>query len=121
FRFEGHVTIAIEVRDATDEILLNAIELDVRRATVTGAAWTWGASIALNEATERCHLRLEAPLPPGAYALAIEFGGILNDKLRGFYRSVYKDGGETRYLAATQFEATDARRAFPCWDEPAFK
>src|SRR5262249_32655576 len=48
--------------------------------------------------------------------------GTLNDKLRGFYRSKYKNAAsETRYLAATQFEATDARRAFPCWDEPAFK
>ncbi|MGH9283476.1 MAG: M1 family metallopeptidase, partial [Acidimicrobiales bacterium] len=47
------------------------------------------------------------------------FTGALNDKLRGFYRSTYKDpSGATRTLAATQFEATDARRAFPCWDEP---
>src|SRR5207253_7218660 len=50
------------------------------------------------------------------------FRGTLNDKLRGFYRSVYKDpSGVSRTMAATQFEATDARRAFPCWDEPSFK
>ncbi len=48
--------------------------------------------------------------------------GTLNDKLRGFYRSTYKDqSGTTQTMAATQFEATDARRAFPCWDEPDFK
>src|SRR4029079_3257598 len=48
--------------------------------------------------------------------------GTLNDKLRGFYRSTYKDQeGMTQTIAATQFEATDARRAFPCWDEPDFK
>jgi len=46
----------------------------------------------------------------------------LNDRLLGFYRSQYKDGkGKTKYLATTQFEAADARRAFPCWDEPAVK
>src|SRR5207244_4135285 len=67
----------------------------------------------------------------------LAFTGRLNDKLRGFYRSSYKDAsgamhwvaatrcmdasGAMHLVAATQFEATDARRAFPCWDEPAFK
>src|SRR5262249_32727550 len=56
------------------------------------------------------------------YAIRLTFTGTLNDKLRGFYRSRYKrQDGEWRWLAATQFEATDARRCFPCWDEPAFK
>ncbi len=58
----------------------------------------------------------------GQWRLKLTFSGTLNDKLRGFYRSKYKNReGEWRWLAATQFEATDARRAFPCWDEPAFK
>jgi puromycin-sensitive aminopeptidase len=61
-------------------------------------------------------------LAPGHYALQIQFAGVLNDKLHGFYRSVYKDAdGRDQPLASTQFESTDARRAFPCWDEPAFK
>ncbi|KAG0173479.1 hypothetical protein DFQ28_007122 [Apophysomyces sp. BC1034] len=54
--------------------------------------------------------------------LDISFEGILNDQMAGFYRSSYKDAdGNTQVLATTQFEATDARRAFPCWDEPAIK
>ena len=54
--------------------------------------------------------------------MQIQFSGILNDKLHGFYRSTYKDAdGQDKPLASTQFESTDARRAFPCWDEPAFK
>ena len=65
---------------------------------------------------------LRATIAPGTWRLRLAFRGTLNDKLRGFYRSTYKDpSGATRTLAATQFEATDARRAFPCWDEPAFK
>ena len=56
-----------------------------------------------------------------SYRLDLEFHGILNDELRGLYRSTYKVDGETRIMATTQFEATDARRAFPCWDEPAMK
>ena len=61
-------------------------------------------------------------LNPGRWELQIAFSGILNDKLHGFYRSTYKDpNGREKTLASTQFESTDARRAFPCWDEPAFK
>ena len=51
-----------------------------------------------------------------------QFTGVLNDKMAGFYRSKYTNTqGESRYMAVTQFEATDARRCFPCWDEPSLK
>src|SRR5437773_5805995 len=67
-------------------------------------------------------MRFTREVAPGAWRRRLAFTGILIDKLRGFYRSSYKDPtGEGRLMAATQFEATDARRAFPCWDEPAFK
>jgi puromycin-sensitive aminopeptidase len=120
----GEVTIALTVQEATREIVLNAIELAIDSAVLTDAAGkvSHAATITLEEATERCRLTLPAPVPLGPYLLRLAFRGTLNDKLRGFYRSQYKDaGGATHVLAATQFEATDARRAFPCWDEPAFK
>ena len=61
-------------------------------------------------------------LQTGTGTLKIDFVGELNDKMKGFYRSRYTTpAGEVRYAAVTQFEATDARRAFPCWDEPAIK
>jgi puromycin-sensitive aminopeptidase len=76
----------------------------------------------VDEAAERCRITFTSSIAPGTWRLRLTFTGILNDKLRGFYRSSYKDpSGEPRLMAATQFEATDARRAFPCWDEPAFK
>ena len=62
------------------------------------------------------------PHTTGKLDLHVEFTGILNDKLCGFYRSNYtRKDGTTAYAATTQFEATDARRAFPCWDEPSCK
>lgn len=48
----------------------------------------------------------------------MSFIGVLNDKMCGFYNSTYTEDGEKKQMATTQFEATDARRAFPCWDEP---
>ena len=68
------------------------------------------------------HQLWRAPPTPGCWQLHLTFTGILNDKLHGFYRSTFKDeDGNERVIATTQFEATDARRAFPCWDEPDFK
>ena len=80
------------------------------------------ASVSLDEASERATLTVPTPLPPGDAVVSLRFRGQLNDKLRGFYRSTFTDDdGNDRVIATTQFEATDARRAFPCWDEPDFK
>ena len=121
--FHGHVTIAVTVVRPTDVIIFNSLELAIENAVVEDAAGgRQSASIALDEPLQRCGLTVAQPLAPGQWRLHIEFRGTLNDKLRGFYRSTYKDqNGSTQTLAATQFEATDARRAFPCWDEPDFK
>jgi puromycin-sensitive aminopeptidase len=121
--FTGEVSIAVTVHEVVAEIVLNAAELQLSEAVVENDnGVSQPATMALDEATERCQLTFPNPIPPGAWRLRLSFRGTLNDKLRGFYRSTYKDAeGATKVLAATQFEATDARRAFPCWDEPAFK
>jgi puromycin-sensitive aminopeptidase len=80
------------------------------------------SSIALDEAKDQLTLTFATALPKGAMTLALTFVGCLNDKMAGFYRSMYKGtDGSQKVMATTQFEATDARRSFPCWDEPAFK
>ena len=121
--FTGEAAVTITVRRATKTIVLNAAELDVTSAVIAdGRGASNRAVIALEEPAERCRLTFPAPLAPGTWTLRLSFNGRLNDKLRGFYRSTYKDtAGAARVMAATQFEATDARRAFPCWDEPDFK
>jgi puromycin-sensitive aminopeptidase len=122
FTFDGEVTIALRVLEAVDRIVLNALDLQIDSATIIGADKTISARATLDLSLERASLILDSAIAAGAYSLKIVFRGILNDKLHGFYRSQYKDSaGVTHTLASTQFEATDARRAFPCWDEPALK
>jgi puromycin-sensitive aminopeptidase len=121
--FRGEETVTVEVAEPVGEIVMNAVELAVDEAILErdGAA-PIAATAAADEPLERCRIALASPAAPGTWRLRLRFRGTLNDKLRGFYRSSYKDpSGVSRLLAATQFEATDARRAFPCWDEPAFK
>jgi puromycin-sensitive aminopeptidase len=121
--FTGRVVITVLVQEPVKEIVLNAADLILADASFEDAVGVRHiAVVALEEATERCRLTFDGPLPVGEGQLFLAFFGALNDKLRGLYRSTYKDAaGKERTLAATQFEATDARRAFPCWDEPALK
>jgi puromycin-sensitive aminopeptidase len=121
--FSGEETVAVTVAEPTREILLNAVDLDIGTVAARDARGREVAGrAALEPAHERARLVFGEPLAPGQWLLRLAFTGVLNDKLRGFYRSRYADAdGVEHVLAATQFEATDARRAFPCWDEPAFK
>ncbi len=114
--FSGHVIIDANVNEAAPQIVLNAIELDIVSVTVDGVE----APFELQESTER--LIIDHPVAVGTVAVEIEFRGTLNDKLRGWYRSTYKDAdGVEQVIAASQMQATDCRRAFPCFDEPDFK
>ncbi len=121
--FAGEETIRVEVRDEVDEVQLNAVELTFTRVEAEGQDGTrLEGSATLDPSTDRAHLRFPRSLHPGEWSLRLGFCGILNDQLHGFYRSTFKDAeGRTHAMAVTQFEAVDARRAFPCWDEPAVK
>ena len=124
FTFEAEASIHLEVLEPASHIVANAAELAIASAEVTpaGGATLAARSVELDEEAERVTFVLDGELPGGPATLRARFTGVLNDQLRGFYRSQYEaSDGSKRYLATTQFEATDARRAFPCWDEPAVK
>ena len=119
--FTGHEVVTVTVTEPTAEIQLNAVELEISSAILAGGTPHTG-TVSMDQELQRCRISFASPIPPGEWKLNLAFRGTLNDKLRGFYRSSYKDEqGVSHHLAATQFEATDARRAFPCWDEPQFK
>ena len=122
--FTGSVIITLEVVEPTDAIWLNAADLEIISTALEDREGNHVCSPEAELVAEQQRLRLGlgASLPPGDYRLMLGFEGILNDKLRGFYRSVFKgDDGNEHVIATTQFESTDARRAFPCFDEPDFK
>ncbi|HEV2172437.1 MAG TPA: M1 family metallopeptidase, partial [Nitrospira sp.] len=121
--FQGLATVSLTVVQSTPVIILNALELVIESAVAEDSQnHRERATIDMDEFLQRCRLTVPRPMAPGEWRLHLTFRGTLNDTLRGFYRSTYKDkSGTTQTMAATQFEATDARRAFPCWDEPDFK
>ncbi|KAF8422925.1 peptidase family M1-domain-containing protein [Tirmania nivea] len=125
FTFEGTVVIDLDVVEDTTEVSVNAMELNIHSAKLChgGAAVQQQKGIKYNEDKQWATFEFQNTVPADSKAqLTITFTGTLNDKLAGFYRSSYKaEDGSTKYLATTQMEPTDARRAFPCFDEPALK
>ena len=122
--FRGRCSTELEIVEPTNRIVCNAAELEVVEAWLEDddGARIEVELITADEETERLTLELAAVPEGNRWHLHTRFNGTLNDKLRGFYRSTYTDvDGEEQVIATTQFEATDARRAFPCWDEPDLK
>ena len=124
--FAGRVAIDIDVTEPADSIVLNAAELSIVSAQLVAASGKAAElGFELHSDSERLtltHLDGTGPFAAGSARLDISFNGILNDQLHGFYRSTYSDdAGAAHTIATTQFESTDARRAFPCFDEPALK
>ena len=122
FTFTGDETIELDIVEDSDRIVLNALEIEIDQAILTDDDGAIDATVSYDEAMQRAILEFERPLSVGPAELAIRFRGVLNDQLVGFYRSKFTDvDGNEQVIATTQFEATDARRAFPCFDEPDMK
>ena len=118
FTFSGNETIELNISKSFNEITLHSSEIDIIDVDLSGK----NPSIASDIESETVTFQFDTEIPAGNYSLNINFCGTLNDRLRGFYRSRYLDtNGTEKFMATTQFEATDARKAFPCWDEPESK
>ncbi len=121
--FTGDEHVRLLVHEPTDTVVLNAAELEILTAEmVDDMGVRLEGTVSYDEELQQATIGLSETAASGHWTLHLTFAGILNDKLRGFYRSTYvDDDGVERVIATTQFESTDARRAFPCWDEPDFK
>ncbi|XP_015604737.1 aminopeptidase Ey [Cephus cinctus] len=133
FTFHGEVRILVNVTQDTENVTLHAVDMkiDENHTSIREYSSTAGASVnrtlkidcQKNDTARQFHIiQTTDTLKKGKqYTVYLKFTGYLNDYLQGFYRSSYTVGNQTRWIATTQFQATDARRAFPCFDEPALK
>jgi len=120
FIFTGTEIITASCKKSTNQITMHCAELKIKSCIVKSGNHIVSSTVKTNEKKEELSIKLGEKIK-GTATISLTFQGILNDRLLGFYRSKYEQNGKTKYLATTQFEAADARRAFPCWDEPESK
>ncbi len=120
--FTGTETIKLNVRAPVRELMLNALEIDVTDATLDGKALPKSA-IKIDSKNELVRIALPSALPFVYHTLGLSFAGKINQQGQGLFYANYQEQGTgaKKILLGTQFEATDARRFFPCWDEPSFR
>lgn len=130
--FSGNEIIKIKISKEVKSITLHAKDLDIETAQIKSKQKVVGSkrvkvveqfASKINYDTEKetVTLLFKNTIKKGNGELSLIFSGILNENLRGFYKSKYIIDGKEKYMATTQFESTDARRCFPCFDEPAHK
>ena len=117
--FSGTETIRLDVRSATDTVQFNSLDETLRDVRFDGAPV---AAVRTQNARQLTSIRLTRPALPGSHTLAFSYSGQLQNGPFGLFVQHYTDAsGAARAMLSTQLEATDARRVFPCWDEPAFR
>jgi aminopeptidase N len=120
--FAGSETVKLDVRSRVRQLVLNALELKIEAASIDGEEIPL-PGIGTDDKNETLTLALPSELAPGKHTLTLRFAGKINQQGQGLFYMRYQEqgSGAGKIMLGTQFEATDARRFFPCWDEPAFR
>lgn len=114
----GTVEVELEILKPVTEVVFNALELEISQATLDGAP---AAAVIPHPETQTVTVTSSAVLPPGKHTLHLDFRGKIGRQAVGLYAEKYRVGGVEKQMLGTQMEPTDARRVFPCWDEPVFR
>ncbi len=122
FTFTGAETVKLNVRSPVHQLVLNAVELEITEASLDGQALPKSA-LKIDKEKELITLASTSELSPRDHTLALGFSGKINQQGQGLFYMRYQEqgSGAQKIMLGTQFEATDARRFFPCWDEPVFR
>ncbi len=120
FTFRGRAVISLNAAEPVSAIILNALDLSIEKCGLQVDDALADCAFTLAPDKEELHLQLPEA-QDGQLSLQIDYQGNINDLMAGFYRSRYTVGEEERYIVVTQFQESDARRAFPCLDAPAHK
>ena len=122
FTFTGTETVRLNVRSPVHQLVLNTLELKIEAASVDGKDLP-ASAIKTDKEKELLTLTLPLKLAQGDHTLALRFSGKINQQGQGLFYMRYQEqgSGAPKVMLGTQFEATDARRFFPCWDEPVFR
>jgi len=120
--FAGTETVKLDVRSRVRQLVLNALELKIEAASIDGKELP-ASAIKIDEKNELLALALPSELATGEHTLTLRFTGKINEQGQGLFYMRYQEqgSGARKTMLGSQFEATDARRFFPCWDEPVFR
>ena len=123
FTFAGRMTLSAHADEPTEALTLDCAELAIWQCRIQPDGsddHLTACPFTLDPANTSLTIHLPAPLS-GIFQLTIDYSGKINDRMAGFYRSRIKTDNAPNYIAVTQFQESDARRAFPCQDHPAQK
>ncbi|XP_074598352.1 puromycin-sensitive aminopeptidase-like isoform X2 [Brevipalpus obovatus] len=123
FLFTGSERVTVKIIEAVDRIVLNVDDVAIERAVYIADGSETNGRVVIDTEAEIAIIFFQQNIHPGSGILTLWFNGKIRDDMKGFYRCKYTNSetGEEKFSACTQFASTYARKAFPCWDEPAIK